>query len=99
MENNCSRCSYLNNLDAGWERAFKNHPRTEFILAMNKGVSGLNILHSQLKWKLYEVEASDSGIFSGNPDFKEGYLEALMDIYVDTYNLAFLEAEREREGV
>lgn len=98
MENNCSRCVFFNELDAGWERAFKNHPRSDFIRLLDRGVSPIEILYGHLKVQLYEAQSSDTYFAKDNPDFKDGFIEALLDVYANTYNLAYLEAQREKEG-
>jgi hypothetical protein len=99
MENKCSRCSYFDEIDAGWDKAMQHAPREGFVKLLNLGVSPIDILHGEIKRKIYEAENSDNYIFNNNPDFKEGFLEALGDIYGNCYELVFMEADRKKEAI
>jgi hypothetical protein len=73
------------------------------------GVSGLDIMHGHLKTLMLEAEEnlleaqkieSETGeaISSMERTYAEGYLDALTNLYVLTYNLSFALSEREQNG-
>lgn len=67
-------------------------------LAVNMRVPGLDIMHGELKNLMYETEQSLLNVSQSQdtPEYKylSGRLDALTEIYVMTYNLAFALNER-----
>jgi len=62
------------------------------------GESGTDIMHGHMKNLMYECETklSDISELQDNPEYKylSGRMEALTEIYIMTYNLAFAINER-----
>lgn len=75
---------------------FKLDPRLQKQVDM--GETGTNIMHGELKNLMYECETklSDIGDSDNIADkfYHEGRMDALTDIYIMTYNLAFAINER-----
>jgi hypothetical protein len=78
--------------------------------AAKAGVSGLDIIHGELKNWMYETEQElnpllqQSEEIGSDEDYSDtvdrlwlsGYMEALADLYRLTYQLSFAEAERDK---
>ena len=62
------------------------------------GESGTDIMHGHMKNLMYECETKllDTSELQDNPEYKylSGRMEALTEIYIMTYNLAFAINER-----
>lgn len=75
---------------------FKLDPRLQKQVDM--GETGTDIMHGELKNLMYECETklSDISELQDNPEYKylSGRLDALTDVYIMTYNLAFAINER-----
>lgn len=73
-------------------------PRLQKLVDM--GESGTDIMHGHLKNLMYECETRllDISELQDNPEYKylSGRLDALTDIYVMTYNLAFAISDRSK---
>lgn len=95
MEKECKKCFNIE-LDDGMLEAMNKFPRANFKILMENGVPAITILHGEMKDKIYEAQNSN-GLYERNPDFRDGYLEALSEIYFMTYELSFLEAEQPKQ--
>ena len=69
---------------------------------VNMDITGLDIMHGELKNLMYETEQEllDTSELQDMPKYKylSGRLDALTDIYVMTYNLAFAINERAKQN-
>jgi len=69
---------------------------------VNMGETGTDIMHGELKNLMYETEQEllDTSELQDMPKYKylSGRLDALTDIYVMTYNLAFAINERAKQN-
>lgn len=90
---------YLAELNRNMPEVFYGSPRSSYARLLDKGIDPIDILHGELKDLMYETQNSDSTFFVNNPDFKDGYMEALNSVYFDTYHLSFMLAERKKEAV
>ena len=65
---------------------------------IDMGESGTDIMHGELKNLMYECETKllDISELQDNPEYKylSGRMDALTEIYIMTYNLAFALNER-----
>ena len=72
------------------------HPRLQKLVDM--GEPGTDIMHGELKNLMYECETKllDISELQDNPEYKylSGRMDALTEIYIMTYNLAFALNER-----
>ena len=64
-------------------------PRLQRLVDM--GESGTDILHGELKNLMYETEQS---YIQGESEYYKGMLEAYVDVYALTYQLAFAISDR-----
>lgn len=83
-------------LDEGMLEIMNKFPRANFKMLTDNEVPAITILHGEMKDKIYEAQ-NPQGLFERNPDFRDGYLEALNEVYLMTYELTYLEAEKMKE--
>jgi hypothetical protein len=67
-------------------------------LAVNMGVSGTDILHGELKNLMYDTEQRLANADGADPAYPylEGMLDAYVEVYKLTYELAFAIQDRVR---
>jgi hypothetical protein len=66
-------------------------------LAVDMRVSGLDIIHGELKNLMHDTETRLSGIDEGPAkDYLEGVLDAYAEVYKLTYDLSFAIADKEK---
>ncbi len=69
---------------------------------IDMGETGTDVMHGELKNLMYECETRllDISELQDNPEYQylSGRLDALTDIYVMTYNLAFAINERAKQN-
>lgn len=74
----------------------KLDPRLQKLVDL--GEAGTDIMHGELKNLMYECETKllDTSELQDNPEYKylSGRMDALTEIYIMTYNLAFALNER-----
>jgi hypothetical protein len=65
-------------------------------LAVNMGVSGTDILHGELKNLMYDTEQRLANADGADPvyPYLQGMLDAYVDVYALTYQLAFAISDR-----
>jgi hypothetical protein len=72
-------------------------PRLQKLIDL--GESGTNILHGELKNLMLDTETRLSGIDDGPAkDYLEGVLDAYVEVYQLTYQLAFAISERTKNA-
>jgi hypothetical protein len=66
-------------------------------LAVDMRVSGLDIIHGDLKNRMLEAENKlERCSHSDEREWLDGYMQALTDIYKLTYDLSFAIADKEK---